>query len=219
MQVTTDFPFLGERPYLHGTSIVSGFLDLLDLAAPGPAVIGRIKLQKTSFGNGSLRIAAEPLAREDAERANVLFTARSEDRTWHGAFTDESIPVRRREAASYPISGLSAHEFGGRCRIAPTDRDDLVRALIEANKRFHEATFAQRHAGARPGAVRFGYLESWPCPRGSCRFESELVATNLIARELPEGTLTINRLAYADPVAGNVSLTLCFKVLTEGNAP
>ena len=125
---------------------------------------------------------------------------------WRGSYTETGAPVAAPMAVTYPIADLGAERFGGRCTIAPRNRNDLIRALVEANKRFHERS-VERGADQ----VRFGYVENWNVPPADTRFSGTLEAKNLITRETDDGYLTINRLTYA---AGGIagSLTLCFNV-------
>lgn len=208
IETATDFPYLGARDYIHGTSIMSGFLTALEAAAPGRIAVKRLKFQRPARTNG--RIVITPGAPDETQSAaaNCTLAAAVDDTLWRGFFVEDGSPVETRVPVSYAIDDLHAAGYGGHCLISPANRDDLVRLLVEANKRFHEAAFP----GEAMPAVRFGYVEGWNVPPASVSFEGgRLDARNLIAKNTPDGVMTINRLTYT---GGGVTshLTLCFDV-------
>lgn len=211
IRAETDFPFVGARDYLHGTSILCGFLGLLD--GEGAIQVKQIKFQKPASSNGEIVLDDGVAAESAGAEANVSFVGTAGGRRWRGAFIERQRPVSRRIAVDYRISALNAVDFGGSCRIVTQDREELVRALIEANKRCHEASL-----GNEPGLmVRFGYLEDWAAPGPGDRFEGELVMRNRLARKTSDGVMTINQLSYAGAGKPPVSLTLCFNVTRAAN--
>jgi len=209
IETATDFPYLGDRDYIHGTSILSGFLAALEKTAHGGITVKRLKFQRPAKLNGRLVLSSGALDEAEAARASCTLSAAVGGVAWRGFFIDEGAPVTRRIAVSYPIAELEAEAFGGSCLISPGDRDDLVRALVEANKRFHEAAVP----GPGAPAVRFGYLESWSVPPRDVSFGTgRLDAKNLIAKKTDDGYMTINRLTYGQADGARASLTLCFDV-------
>ena len=209
IEIATDFPYLGSRDYIHGTSILNGFLAALEKAAPGPVAVKRLKFQRPAKSNGKLVLTRESLDAAETAQSNCTLTATIAGNAWNGYFSEQGAAVTQRAAVSYPIAELQAHAFGGSCTLSPVDRADLVRALVEANKRFHEAAVPE----LRAPAVRFGYLESWSVPPADVAFASaRLEAKNLIARKTDEGYMTINRLSYGEGDAPRTTLTLCFEV-------
>lgn len=211
IEIATDFPFLGARDYVHGTSVLSGFIGALEREGAARIRVRRFKFQRTARGNGTLKLSREGAA-PDAEAANCALTAEADGEVWYGQFVDRGLPVTRRESVAYSVSNVVAAGYAGTCDLAPASRDDLIRGLVEANKRFNEAG-----AGAAPGRaqVQFGYLEQWEVPPRDIRFEGRLEARNLIARATPEGVLTVNRLTYAPRNGPATTLVLCFNVVTH----
>ena len=207
IEISSDFPYLGNRDYIHGTTILAAFLDALERRGLRSITVRRIKFQHPARSNGRLFLTSEPLIEREAQAANCTFVGTAEGTVWRGYFHEQGAPVTRTETVSYPITDLQAEGFGGACSISPGSRDDLIRVMVEANKRFHEAAFK----GA-PSAVRFGYLESWAVPARAVSFSGRLEATNLITRKTDEGCMTINRLTYSPGEADSTSLTLCFNV-------
>jgi len=215
IRAETDFPYIGARDYLHGTSILSGFLNLLD--GEGAIQVKRIKFQRPATSNGEIVMESGSAADLARTESNVSFLGTAGGKRWRGAFIERQRPVSRRLTLDYRISALKAANFGGSCHIVTQGREDLVRALIEANKRIHEATL-----GNEPGLmVRFGYLEDWAAPGPEDRFEGELVAKNRLTRESAEGVMTVNQLSYGGTGKPPVTLMLCFNVThaTNPNQP
>lgn len=207
----TDFAFLGARDYVHGTTLLSAFVDALETEAGTTLVVKRIKFPKPASSNGRLLLTTEALDAARVEAAHCSFLAAAGGTAWRGLFEQTSTAVIRRESVSYDISEVRAAAYAGTCRIGARDRDELIRVFVEANKRFHEAA-----AGAeRPRAVRFGFLEDWRVPPRNASYAGELQATNLIAKKTEEGLMTINRLTYTDADGAPVRFTLCFHVAHE----
>lgn len=207
IEISTDFPYLGPRDYIHGTSILSGFLEALERDGHGRISVKRLKFQRPATSNGRLLLTTGAVDEIQAERASCTFQANGGGALWRGLFEERGAAVGRRIAVTYPIENLEAQGFGGSCTIAPADRDDLIRAFVEANKRFHEASV---DSPAR--SVRFGYLEGWTPPAADIRFTGTLDAKNLITRKTDDGYMTINRLEDSDASGAASTLTLCFNV-------
>jgi hypothetical protein len=207
IQIVTDFPYLGSRDYIHGTSILSGLLDALEQHGHSGITVKRLKFQRPATTNGRLLLTTQPLDPAAAEGASCIFQAVAAETLWHGLYAENGAPVTRRLSVSYPIGDVTPNAFGGSCAIAPQSRDDLVRTIVEANKRFHEAAVEPASA-----TVRFGYLESWIVPSADIRLEGALEAKNLITKKTDDGYMTINRLTYSDRKGPGATLTLCFNV-------
>lgn len=207
IEQATDFPLLGTRDYIHGTSVLSAFLTALDAAAPGqPATVQRIKFTRVARANGRLLLADGDF--DPPAAACCSFSAMAGATRWRGAFVDDGAPPARREAPDYPIDAFVSDGFHARCSIAPRSRDDLIRILIEANRRSLAAG-----AGNPPGArVKFGYLEAWAVPAAGVTGQGALEITNLLARQSPKGWLAINRHTYRLDGGAPVSLQVCFDI-------
>jgi hypothetical protein len=207
IEIGTDFPYLGTRNYIHATSILSGFLDALETRATREIVVKRLKFQRPAQSNGRLLLTPEAIPGDALAAANCTFLATVDGAPWRGVFSERATTPARRETVSYDVGDIEARGFGGTCRIAAASRSDLIRVLVEANKRFHETALAAE----APLAVRFGYLENWVAPPANAAFTGRLEAANLIARKTDDSTLTVNRLTYSDG-AEATTLTLCFNV-------
>ena len=208
IDITTDFPYLGSRDYIHGTSILSGFLRALEEHGNTGITVKRLKFQRPSKSNGRLLLTTQHFAEKDEQAANCAFLGTAGSAAWRGLYVESRTPVRQRVPVSYAITELEAKAFAGRCAIAAHDRDDLIRTLVEANKRFHEAAVEPAAA-----SVRFGYLENWVVPGADFEINGNLAAKNLIARRTDDGYMTINRLTYVDTKGVSATLTLCFNVV------
>lgn len=210
--LSTDFRFLGDRTYIHATTLLSAFIQTVELDGVQDIVVKRLKFQRPAHSNGTLVVSSEKIDDAAAEAANCTFVATADQATWRGYFMEQGKPVSGKLRVDYPIEALEARAFGGSCRISPANRDDLIRTLVEANKRFHERSL---DPDAKP-VVRFGYLESWKVPARDFAFTGELKVENRIAKRTDTGYMTINRLTYNDGRGQSDSLTLCFNVACEG---
>ena len=213
IEIDTDFPYLGSRDYIHGTSILCGFLHALEGHGETEITVKRLKFQRPAQSNGRLLLTNEHFAEKDEQAANCAFLGTAGSTTWRGLFVEGAAAVSGREPVGYAITELDAKDFAGRCSIETRDRDDLIRTLVEANKRFHEAAVEPAAA-----AVRFGYLEGWSVPGADFQMRGRLEAKNLITRRTEDGYMTVNRLTYVDAKNGAASLTLCFNVVLSAQA-
>src|SRR6185295_8754886 len=75
VEIRTDFPYLGAREYIHGTSILSGFLDALDEAGQPVTEFKRLKFQRPATSNGRLFLTTAPIEAGELEAANSVFLA------------------------------------------------------------------------------------------------------------------------------------------------
>jgi hypothetical protein len=207
IEQATDFPLLGTRDYIHGTSVLSAFLAALEAAAPGqPATVQRIKFTRIARTNGRLLLTDGDF--DPPPAACCSFSALAGATRWRGAFVDDGKPPAQRLSPDYPIDAFVSEGFSARCTIAPRNRDDLIRILIEANRRSLAAG-----AGDPPGArVKFGYLEAWAAPAAAVSGRGSLEITNLLARQSPKGWLAINRHTYRLDGGAPVSLQVCFDI-------
>ena len=216
-ETRTNFAYLGNRDYVHGTSVLIGMLEALETEGAGAIRLRRLKFHRASRSNGVIRLARDAGAPFSAETANCTLSADVDGARWHGAFIEQGVAVSGRTTVDYRLANMQGANFSATCDIEPANRDDLIRAIIEANKRSHEISI-EPQAGAP--LVRFGYLEDWTVPRRDVGFSGRLEVRNLIAQKTATGYRTINRITYAPAGGGDTTLTLCFDVeLPPADAP
>lgn len=102
-------------------------------------MVKRVTFQRPVSSNGELSLE-RGLTLTEADSANVTFSATVGGESWQSALRTRGLPVTRRLELSDAVGEFCASGFGGICRIAPRDWDDLTRAFVEANKRFHEGS-------------------------------------------------------------------------------
>lgn len=209
-EVSTDFSFMDERSYVHGTTLLSTMLDLLEKQAKGPVHLRRIKFQKEIHANGRIVVSKDAALASQFKEAPCFMTCEVGGEPWVELVHEtEERPVTGRFKSAYRISELKGDgKYGGVCRVECADRADIIRTLVEANKRMHVESLPKPVASPK---VRMGYIEDWKVPSAGATLDSSLAVQNLIARPTPAGVTTLNRLTYADS-EGKVSLMICFDV-------
>lgn len=206
----TDFPFLCQRDYVHGTSVVSAIADLLEKEAKCLALLKAVKFLRPISSNGVLVIEPGDQLSLDTSDAACTFKARTTDRQWKGAFIEQGRPILNRISVEYDLDKFTFVKYGGRCLLRAQGRAEFIRAFVEANKRFH---LYECGAGA---TVRFGYLENWQtCPIDN-EFIGFLEAKNLIVQHTKGGFRTINRLTYSDKAGSMDPFEICFDIELPG---
>lgn len=209
IEIPTTFAYLGNRDYVHGTSVLVGMLEALESRAAGLIRIKRFKFRRPSRYNGFIALAQDGDGSIPADAANCTLLAEAGGVRWHGAFVEQGITVTRRETVNYCIANFAGAKFAGACDIAPRDRGDLIRAFVEANKRCHESSIEPQLGEPQ---IRFGYLEDWAVPPSGVSFSGRLEVANLIVQKTADGYRTINRIAYGAGKALDATLLLCFDV-------
>jgi hypothetical protein len=209
IEVPTDFAYLGNRDYVHGTSVLIGMLDALEVSARSPIRVKRLKFHRVSRRNGVFTLSQAGSVPESSTEANCTLLADAGGKRWHCAFIEKGLPVARREDVQYCIANFSGGKFSGSCDVSPRERGDLIRAIIEANKRCHESGIGPQRSEPE---IRFGYLEDWVVPPLATGFSGRLEIANLITQKTVDGYRTINRIAYGPGSSLDTTLQLCFDV-------
>lgn len=208
----TDFPYLGDRGYIHSTSVLSGLITQLEeVSDERPLIITRFKFMQQAVTNGHLVLSpVAGKAIELPESRCCEFSVKLGEQRWKGAFVEDGSPVSRipQRSGNSGIHDLQADEFSGRCHIIADGRDALIQALVEANKQVHAASFGSADAITQ---IKFGYLEGWEPPDINIQVDTKLTLTNLITKHGAEEIQTINKLEY-DSAGMNCQLMLCFSV-------
>ena len=216
-EVSTDFSFMDERNYVHGTTLLTAMLDLLEKEAQGPVHLRRIKFQKEIHTNCQIIVSRDAALASQFKEVPCFMTCEVAGEPWVELLHEtKERPVTARFKSAYRISDLNGDDkFGGTCRVECADRAEIIRTLVEANKRLHVASLP---SGTSSPKVRMGYIEDWKVPAVGARLDSSLAVQNVIAKETSIGVTTLNRLMYRDSEKGNVSLLVCFDVDAGGRA-
>ena len=216
-EVSTDFSFMDERNYVHGTTLLTAMLDLLEKQAPGPIHLRRIKFQKEIHANGRIIVSRDVALASQFKEVPCFMTCEVGGEPWVELMHEaRERPVTARFKSAYQIFDLKGDgKFGGTCRVECEDRVQVIRTLVEANKRFHVASLP---LGTSSPKVRMGYIEDWKVPEASAGLDSTLTVRNVIAKGTPVGVTTLNRVTYRDSGRGDVSLLICFDVDAGGRA-
>lgn len=214
IEISTDFPFMDERRYVHGTTLLSTMLELLEKEARAPVHLRRIKFQREVHANGRLVFSRDEKMAQHFKEAPCFMICEAGGDAWIGLLYEEQRPVAKKVLSSYRIEMLKSDgKYGGACRVQAADRADLVRTIVEANKRFHLASLPQSVSSPK---VRMGYIEDWNIPEASAALDSELRVQNLVCKPTPKGVTTLNRLSYQGKAGHDVSLMICFDVVADG---
>lgn len=216
IQITTDFPYLGNRNYIHGTSMLNFVLDYMDRQTKDPVKLKTIKFQNEIHRNGSFYFSETDDITDLIKKSDCYISFSTGNRTLKAVFIEEGVKVERVvPETSFTIEDLiSDNNYGGSCLIKAFNRSELVCNIIQANKRMHLACLSELQQASD---VRFGYMEKWDVPPKDIMLQSRLDIRNLITRKNINDIMTINRVSYSDS-SKSTSLILCFKtVLKEKN--
>ncbi len=210
--IKTNFPYLGNRDYIHSTSVLSGLISQLEVASNELSlIITSFKFMHQAVTNGHLLLA--PVTGQAIELPAsrcCVFSVKLGKQRWKGAFVEDGSLVTRipHRSDNYGIYDLQAGEFSGSCHITADSRDALIQTLVEANKLVHVVSVGP---AAEIIQVKFGYLEGWEPPAIDIQINTELTLTNLITKHGADEIQTINRLEYIS-AGKNCRLMLCFSV-------
>ncbi|MBU0764108.1 MAG: hypothetical protein KJ607_04655 [Bacteroidetes bacterium] len=216
LQIKTDFPYLGTRRYIHGTSILNFILAYTDEEIKGAVKLKTIRFQNEINSNGSFYISENNDIKDLLQKADCYISFEAGNYAWKAVYIEEGIKVDRIvPEIAYSIENLTSdNNYGGSCFIKAFSRSELVCNIIQANKRMHLSCLPESQ---QVSDVRFGYMEKWDVPPKDIMLQTSLDIRNLITRNNINDIMTINRVTYSNS-SKYTSLILCFKtVLKEKN--
>lgn len=160
VEVPSDLPRLGQRPYVQGGTIFNAILEVCD-AALGEGwlegtLISSFKLEREAVANGRI-IVSDTV--EDGLDPNATFVARRPAGPLHGYFIDDGREAPRipyDEGSYYRVLEVGT-KLGGRFAFAGgRARADFMRGIVGANKLLHQKTDL---FGCELAHIQFLYLK------------------------------------------------------------
>ena len=159
VEVSSELPKLGQRPYVQGGTIFNGILDVCESALGKSwlegATIASFKLEREAIANG--RIIVSDVADEGLD-PNATFIARRQAAAIHGYFIDDGLETQRvpYDEESYYRTIEFTPRLQGRFHFAGgRQRADFMRGIVGANKFLHQKSDL---FGCPLTAIQFLYL-------------------------------------------------------------
>ena len=147
IDIVTDFAYKDERTYVHSTTMCE-FLSTRVVPAIGlQASDIRLdaRFHRVVAKNGIMRCQETPEEPGAFPELAAEFRLISGSRMHYAYFLEGQKPVVTRISSRYEIEDLRlVSPYAGSCRIMISDIRSLLENTIEANKRFHQATFLQK---------------------------------------------------------------------------
>jgi hypothetical protein len=213
IRTTTDFPYLGTRKYIHGTSILNFVLDHMEKETKVPVKLKTIRFQKEIHSNGSFYFSEKEDLKDLIQKADCYVACNIGNEVWKAVYIEEGLKVEHTvPETAYSIENMIPdNSYGGSCHIKASSRPELISNMIQANKRMHLAGLSDSQQASD---VRFGYMEKWDVPRKDINLQTRLDVKNIIFKKNINDIMTINKISYSDGLNSS-SLILCFKIVLK----
>jgi len=160
VEVPSELPKLGQRPYVQGGTIFNGILEVCDQALGAGwlegTTIPSFKLEREGVANG--RIIVSDVS-DDTIEPNATFVARRAAGPLYGYFLDEGRDVRSipyDEGSYYRVLDISTKLEGRFAFAGGRPRADFMRGIVGANKLLHQKT---DRFGCELQHIQFLYLK------------------------------------------------------------
>jgi hypothetical protein len=213
IRTTTDFPYLGTRKYIHGTSILNFVLDHMEKETKVPVKLKTIRFQKEIHSNGSFYFSEKEDLKDLIQKADCYVACNIGNEVWKAVYIEEGLKVEHTvPETAYSIENMIPdNSYGGSCHIKASSRPELISNMIQANKRMHLSGLTQFQ---QTPDVRFGYMEKWDVPPKCINLQTRLDIKNIITKKNNNNIMTINKVAYSYG-SNVVSLMLCFQIVLK----
>jgi len=161
----SSLSYVGSRTYIRGADLFGLFDRQLrcligDTAMPSAYKSFRLLREVLRDGRWILPEAGESLPAESSASLDVVLAAGDERRA---LFIEDGavITAKTPQIGSFVQTLEQDGDFAGRARLSGiAGPEDLMNALIEANKRLHNDTLVQQ--GRSPDNIRLIYVENFP---------------------------------------------------------
>jgi len=212
VEVPSELPKLGQRPYVQGGTIFNGILEVCDGAFGDRwlegATIPSFKLEREATANGRIVVGDSADGGLDA---NATFLARLPAGTVHGYFIDDGRETPRipYDEGSYYQALDVTPRLHGRFRFpGGRPRADFMRGVVGANKLLHQKTDL---FGCELTAIQFLYLRGLDavCLR-QVKEEYELTFANATIQDRGSEVWSINRVIVRG-VTFNSEFRICYR--------
>lgn len=209
-----DFVFLGDRRYVHGTTMFAAMADAIErvTGAPALAVDQFVVRSELSDTDGVVEVCEGSSAPVDGREPVALLRAHAGGRPLVGVvYSAPGTTVTGREERDRGdeiVSGASlSGPFSGRAAMRGVgDEDELVRGIVEATKRLHVQTLDGRNPSIRWVSMRGLELPFRLPPQPELAIEEEFVG------ELQRGNHRFTRARFRidgtpEPLSGEIGFS------------
>lgn len=214
---SSDFAYVGGRPYIRGVDVLRFFLDQLNVSeAERPYNVRSLKLIQELRRNGVWTSANENAKSAAAvtPSATIEYTD-SRNNRHQASFLETGDLIAKQVPDALPVvsSIVRSDPFAGTATITPPlSAISLLDGLVTANKAFHSITLNERNL--QTGSIRFVYVEGFPLDVVSQTNQANLTISHRGAREKDGRVYTLS-VADFQTNDGSFKSTICFSYQPE----
>lgn len=198
MRYHSDFPFNGERDYVHGPTMLDAFrraaLETAKAAEGVPVKVRLFRVNQLVQANATIAASAGTRPAVAASRPWAEMVCMVDGAPIHvGLYDIDRTPVtERRESLEKTFIDTVelTRPFSGHARLHRiATQYDLIQAVVEANKQLHLLTVP----ADRPRKFRFVYCLDYECPTALAG-NGTVTICNLGVQETDTHSFTLNLL-------------------------
>jgi hypothetical protein len=219
VEVPSNLPKLGQRPYVQGGTIFNGILEVCDQALGvgwlEGTVIPSFKLEREAVANGRIIVTD---ASDESIDPNATLIARRSSGPLHGYFIDEgrevhSIPYD--EGSYYRVLDITSKLEGRFAFAGGRPRADFMRGIVGANKLLHQKT---DRFGCELAHIQFLYLKGLDAVC-LCKVDEdyEVTITNATVQDRGSEVWSINRVGVR-AASFNSEFRICYRAQRPSGA-
>lgn len=194
IEIPTDFSYKGDRTYVHSTTM-GEFLSARvcpQLGLKATEVLLDAQFHRVVTKNGVMRCLDAPNQLCTHAEIAAEFRLVSGAKTYHVYFIEDDKPVESRIDPKYEIEDWqNPTPFEGTCRINISSTRAFFENTIEANKRLHQAAYANKLV-----KITNLYMKKVPLGIRSDDRLYTLKIRHLGARTHNDGLTTLNKFSF-----------------------
>jgi hypothetical protein len=213
--VPADFAFLGNRRYVHGTSMFAAMADAIERVAAGPpalAVDQFVVRAELSDTDGVVEVCEGSALPDDVRDPVAVLRAHAGGAAFIGVVhaapgTTVTGHEERDRGTEIVADAEMSGPFSGRAVMRGVgDEAELVRAIVETTKQLHVQTLEGRNP-----SIRWVSMQEFVLPYGLPP-QPELAIEQELAGDLQRGDLRFTRVRFRvqgtpEPLSGQIGFS------------
>jgi hypothetical protein len=197
----TDFDFKDARNYVHSSSLISSFFQIVFSEFPPISSwenpVSDLKFAQEAHHNGVFTFGSHKEELPLQESVSAHFKIYDSEKCVYAVFQEKPEQViLKRIKTNYQVQNMVLNgDFSGECNIGCMSFDGLIENVIEANKQVHLQTLSSEGKTLKVVNV---YMKNFPVFVKQPYEETSLKITNKVARRRGNSISTMNIVSFPE---------------------